>query len=423
MEKILISHNRHWRNQYSNLYPRAILQKLIRNLSIKHIQVLQGIRRSGKSTLFKLLINHLILSQSENPQEILYINLEDPFFIKFRKSPEKFYDIIETARKLTGNKIKYLFLDEVQAIAGWEHFVKTAYDNNIFKKIFITGSNSSLLNGQYATLLTGRYLYNMVFPLSFAEILNINEITSYLKLIEEKPKVLAIIDNMLKYGSFVEVFQNKEEFKRDIISTYFDTILLKDCAANNNVRDISSFKALSYYLISNITSLYSYKTLAKAVNIHDKTVREYVRYLQDAWLLSELKQFSYSLKEQQNNRKKPYLIDNGFINLSFKFSSKSGVLLENLVFTELLKAGNELYFFNKEFECDFIIKNQDNSLAAIQVCYELTDQNEKRETRALNKMEKLFNVKSKLIITYNQEDTLAGLKVIPFWKYFNYRQN
>ncbi len=423
MEKILISHNRHWRNQYSNLYPRAILQKLIRNLSIKHIQVLQGIRRSGKSTLFKLLINHLILSQSENPQEILYINLEDPFFIKFRKSPEKFYDIIETARKLTGNKIKYLFLDEVQAIAGWEHFVKTAYDNNIFKKIFITGSNSSLLNGQYATLLTGRYLYNMVFPLSFAEILNINEITSYLKLIEEKPKVLAIIDNMLKYGSFVEVFQNKEEFKRDIISTYFDTILLKDCAANNNVRDISSFKALSYYLISNITSLYSYKTLAKAVNIHDKTVREYVRYLQDAWLLSELKQFSYSLKEQQNNRKKPYLIDNGFINLSFKFSSKSGVLLENLVFSELLKAGNELYFFNKEFECDFIIKNQDNSLAAIQVCYELTDQNEKREPRALNKMEKLFNVKSKLIITYNQEDTLADLKVIPFWKYFNYRQN
>ncbi len=423
MEKILISHNRHWKNQYSDLYPRAILQKLIRNLSIKHIQVLQGIRRSGKSTLFKLLINHLILSQSENPQEILYINLEDPFFIKFRKSPEKFYDIIETARKLTGNKIKYLFLDEVQAIAGWEHFVKTAYDNNIFKKIFITGSNSSLLNGQYATLLTGRYLYNMVFPLSFAEILNINEITSYLKLIEEKPKVLAIIDNMLKYGSFVEVFQNKEEFKRDIISTYFDTILLKDCAANNNVRDISSFKALSYYLISNITSLYSYKTLAKAVNIHDKTVREYVRYLQDAWLLSELKQFSYSLKEQQNNRKKPYLIDNGFINLSFKFSSKSGVLLENLVFSELLKAGNELYFFNKEFECDFIIKNQDNSLAAIQVCYELTDQNEKRETRALNKMEKLFNVKSKLIITYNQEDTLADLKVIPFWKYFNYRQN
>jgi uncharacterized protein len=141
----------------------------------------------------------------------------------------------------------------------------------------------------------------------------------------------------------------------------------------------------SYYLISNITAPYSYSSLDKAVGIHDQSAREFVQYLQQAWLLFELRLFSWSVKEQQNNRKKPYVMDNGFINLSFAFSSNSGRLLENLVFSELCKAGKEIYFYDKGFECDFIIKNADHSLAALQVCHELTDRNEKREVGSLKK--------------------------------------
>ncbi|MDM8539408.1 ATP-binding protein, partial [Desulfobacterales bacterium HSG17] len=347
MEKVLISHNKHWHGEYTDLYQRALSQKLVANLSCKHIQVLQGIRRSGKSTLFKLLINHLM--QSVDAKQILYINLEDPFFIGYSNDPANLYKIVETAQKLVGNKIKYLFLDEVQAITGWEQYVKVVYDNEEFKKIFVTGSNSSLLNSEFAKLLTGRYLSEMVFPLSFSEILTIHGITTYFKLNSERPKVLGLVDSMLKYGSFVDVFDNKDEYKREILSTYYDEIILKDCVANNSIRDIKSFKGLSYYLLSNITALYSYKSLASAVGIHDKSSKEYVQYLQDAYLLSELKQFSYSLKTQQNNRKKIYLVDNGFINLSFKFSKKSGAVLENLVFSELYKRGKELYFYNKNF--------------------------------------------------------------------------
>ena len=105
MEKILISHNRHWDQPYIGLYQRDLFQKLVKNLSARHIQVLQGIRRSGKSTLFRLLINHLI--ESCDPMEILYLNLEDPFFIKFDKTPEKLYEIVETAQKVTGKKVRY----------------------------------------------------------------------------------------------------------------------------------------------------------------------------------------------------------------------------------------------------------------------------------------------------------------------------
>lgn len=178
----------------------------------------------------------------------------------------------------------------------------------------------------------------------------------------------------------------------------------------------------SLFLIGeiNVTSLYSYKSLANAVGIHDKSSKEYVQYLQDAYLLSELKQFSYSLKKQQNNRKKPYLADNGFINLSFKFSSNSGAVLENLVFSELHKKGKELYcFYNKIFECDFIVKNDDNTFEALQVCHELNDQNIKRETAALKKIDQFIKITRKTIITYNQEKKIKDINIIPFWKFFS----
>ena len=99
MNNVLISQNKHWEKRYENLYKREIFQKLVKNLSLKHIQVLQGIRRSGKSSLFKLLINELCLNT--DPMEILYINLDDPFFMKYSNEPTGFYEIIQTAKKLT----------------------------------------------------------------------------------------------------------------------------------------------------------------------------------------------------------------------------------------------------------------------------------------------------------------------------------
>ena len=413
MENVILSQNKHWKNRYKNLYKRDIFEKLERNLQTKHIQVIQGIRRSGKSTLFKLLINHL--SQTVDPQEILYINLDDPFFTPFRDDATKFYDIIQSAKKLTQKEVKYLFLDEVQNMKGWESYVKSVYDSELFTKIFVTGSNSTLLEGELATLLTGRYLSVQVHPLSFKEILRINKIESYMQIVEQKPKVLKLVDEMMLYGSFVEVYDHKEEFRRDILTTYYQTILLKDCVSNHALRDVKSFKELSFYLLSNIASLYSYNSLSKAVGINDKSAKEYLSYLEESYLCTELRQFSFSLKEQQNAKKKVYFNDNGFVSLSFKFSSNHGKLLENLVLTELIKSGYEVYFYNKNFECDFIAKNDKHTIA-IQVCYELNDGNRKRKLNGLNKLP--FDVDEKIVITYNQSEELDGIKVIGFWEYF-----
>lgn len=413
MQKILLTQNPHWEKPYENLYPRELLTQLTEKLSLRQIQVLQGVRRSGKSSLFKLLINHL--SQEVSPASIFYINLDDPFFIKYSDKPEGLYEVIQLAEKLTQTKIKYLFLDEVQAINGWEKFVKSVYDSEQFSKIFITGSNSSLLNSEYATLLTGRYISTQVYPLSFKELLTINDIKTYIDLHKNSSKVLKLVDNMMNYGSFVEVYNAPDNLKRDIIASYFETILLKDCVVNNNIRDIKSFKELSFYLTSNLTALYSYSSLSKATNISDSVAKDYIHALESSYLFTELKLFSYSLKEQMNNRKKPYLCDNSFMKLNYSFSNNHGKLLENLVFTELQKQGAEIYFYNKNTECDFIVK-KNNKTTAIQVCYELNEQNQSREINGLLNLP--FDTDKKVIITYNQNAEIDDIQVCAFWEYF-----
>ena len=413
MRNAILSQNKHWEQRYSSLFQRDIFTKLVNNLKTKHIQVLQGIRRSGKSSLFKLMINHL--SKNIDPREILYINLDDPFFTKYSNDPARFYEIIQTAKKLTQKEIKYLFLDEVQAVVGWEKYVKSVYDSEEFQKIFITGSNSSLLNGEFATLLTGRYLSTQVYPLSFKEILQINNINSFLELNKELPKVLKILDDMMQYGSFVEIYKIEDDFKRELLSSYYDTILLKDCVSNNQIRDIRGFKDLSFYCLTNLTSLYSYSSLSKAVKINDRSVKDYISALEGCYLFSELKLFSYSLKEQINNKKKLYLIDNGFMSLGYSFSSNHGKLLENLVFSELQKRGYPMYFYNKDTECDFIVKKGERTIA-IQVCYELNEQNRVREMDGILKLP--FHLDEKYIITYNQNEKIADIVVMSFWEYF-----
>ena len=226
MDKILVMQNKHWNGKYSGLHNRTVLSKLLDNINLKQIEIIQGIRRSGKSTIFKLIINQLI--KNCNPKEILYVNLDDPIFINYSKDAGNLYKLLEISEKLTNCKPRYLFLDEIQNIDNWEKFVKSIYDNEVVQKIFITGSNSKLLNGEYASLLSGRYLSNMVYPFSYKEILNIYNIKTNLDLIENKPLAQRIIDEIMKFGTFPEVVEVKEEQKREILKSYYDTIILKD---------------------------------------------------------------------------------------------------------------------------------------------------------------------------------------------------
>ena len=415
MEEALFKHNPHWKEPYQNLYERQLFSSIVERLHLRQIHVLKGIRRSGKTTLFKLIINHL--SQEVEPRSVLYVNLDDPYFTELYSDSKNLYRLLELAQKSTGVKVQYLFLDEVQNVKGWEKFVKAIYDNEVVKKIFITGSNSSLLDGEYATLLSGRYIQDRVTAPSFSEILQINKIKSRFDLIDKKIEALKIVDEMMKYGSFFEVLKEPTH-KREIILSYYETIIFKDCIANNNLRDAKTFKEVVNFFISNSSNLYSYNSISKAIGVNDNTIKEYIRVAEDAYMAQEIKQYSYSLKEQIKSKKKLYINDNGILTqTSFKFSKDYGKSFENLVYTELLKNGYEIYFYNKDFECDFIVQ-KDEKLTAIQVCYELTLENQEREFNGLRKLK--FNLDERILLTYNQSEVEQdGIKVIAFWDYFS----
>jgi uncharacterized protein len=418
MENILLLQNPHWDNKsYQNLIHRTVLESVINRINIRQIQVLLGIRRSGKSSLFRLIINELM--KKVNPAEILYVNLDDPYFSDYKNNSKWLYDLMEVSEKITGKKPKYILLDEIQSINEWEKFIKSIYDNNLVKKIFVTGSNSSLLRGNYARLLSGRYIVNTISPFSLKELLINKGILTYKDALKNKSYIFRTIDGMIKNGSFPEiVLSENEEIKRDILLNYYETIILKDCAFMNKLRDIKTLNDLVYHIVSNSPSLFSYNSLAKVINSNENTIKSYINILEDSYLFKVLEMFSYSVRKQIKSGKKIYCSDNGFINhIAFRFSENKGKLFENFIFTEFIKQHKgDLYFYAENYECDFIMKNN-NNLIAIQVCWELTAENRSREIKGIEETKKKFNIKKGIIVTYNQESLInESISVIPYWK-------
>ncbi|GHU95424.1 ATPase [Bacteroidia bacterium] len=420
MEDIINIQNPHWKGKfYQNLHKRAPIDKLINNLQIRHIQILTGIRRSGKSSLFRMLTNEL-MKQGIPPKSILFLNMDEPHYYEIWENSALFYKIINLAEKMTGEKVQYLFLDEVQVVYRWENFVKSTYDSEIFKKIFVTGSNSSFLNNEYSTLLSGRYLANKVFPYSLKELFENNGITDYLTLISERAAVLRMIDDCLEWGCFPEIKALKNnEIKSNLLNSYFDSIIMKDCVSRYQIADIAAFKKLLLYSISNVGAVCSYKSLGAAAGTNENTAKKYINILDDSHIIQDVSNFAFSLKENVRQSHKIYAADTGLVNaVSYRFWDNKAKLFENFVFNELQKQQHEeITFANAGGECDFVIKNGFD-YEAVQVCYELTPENHNREIKGFEKIEKEVKLNRKTIITYNQEQTLGDIEVVPVWKYF-----
>ncbi len=418
MERAIIDQNPHWgANVYQNLHERSFFESIKNNLQVKHIQVLTGIRRSGKSSGFRMLVNELM--KYEDPKSILMLNMDDPLYYETWENPGNLYNIVDFAEKLTGVRTKYLFIDEAQAVKGWETYVKSAYDSGRFNKIFVTGSNSSFLNNEHSTLLSGRYLEENIFPYSFAEILSQSKIKTLLDAVSQIPKVLRLLDDCLEWGCFPEITPiNNSELKSNLLKSYFDSIIMKDCISRYQIGDISTFKKLLLYCISNAGSVCSYKSLGNATGTNENTAKKYINILNDSHIITDLSNFAFSLKENVRNSHKIYVADTGITNaVSYRFWDNKAKLFENFVFNELQKQKHEeITFANSNGECDFVIKDK-FEYHGIQVCYEITPENRAREVAGFAAVEKDVQLKTKTIITYNQSDAINDIAVIPVWKW------
>jgi predicted AAA+ superfamily ATPase len=422
METTILRLNKHWESgKYPDLHGRMIVNSLKRKKDLPHIQVLTGIRRSGKSTIFRLMINDLIDSGT-NPKEILLLNLDEPIFTSLWENVSELYQVVDITEKLTSVKVKYLFLDEVQHVKNWELFAKGAYDTQRFNKIYITGSNSDLLHQQFATLLSGRYFADTVRPFSLKELLLLHGFSDRYSTIARRPDLFRLVDLYMKYGSFPEIVLKPmdDTIKTELLNSYYESIVLKDCIVYNQVRDSSLFYRLLHFLMSNAGAPFYYNSLAKSVKSNENTVRNYLEYAHRSYVVSDITNFSFSLKEDTRSQHKAYSIDTGLMNaVGFQFMKRSGMLLENIVYNELINTGySEISFIRQnDGECDFIAKKED-VFHAFQVCHELTPLNQDREIGGFNVLGKLTPA-SKTLLTYNQEDaSFEGIKVVPFWQFF-----
>ncbi len=428
-EDVLIEQNPQWEDKrFAQGVPRDCFQKLTEYLPLPHVISVTGVRRAGKSTLLKQLIHFLIDNHQINPKNILFLNLEHPYFAQYSNDVKYLEKIFEDYQKITNPKGKiYCFLDEIQFFSGWPIFVKAHYEQKNVKFV-ITGSNSFLMSHELLTLLSGRTLPVEVYPLSFLELIKDTtkiDPSNAIIVSKHRHRLRAVIDTFLQYGGFPEVALNDDTTSAyDILNAYAKTILLQDVCTRLNIKKPIELERLFYYLTSHIGTLFTYSSLAKIFNLNEKTIKEYIVACSDANLLFELDKFSFSLKQQIRSEKKIYSIDTGMVNsIAFKFSENRGRLFENAVFLELKRRGCELYYYKTQanLEVDFVVKKKD-VIQLIQVCADLeTEKTRSREIQAIVKAAKELNLTTGTIITADEELELTvdeiHITMTPLYKF------
>jgi len=385
-------------------------------LQIPEVKVLEGARRVGKSTLFYQLIEELL----KHKKNVLYINFEDESLKKYTLN-----EIVSAYREIS--PLHNLFVDEIQNCTDWVPFIRKAYDRKEIPQIWISGSNSSLIKKEFATLLTGRNITIRVYPLSFTEYLHFKSVRDT-KLPISSAKKSLIKNHFLQYlevGAFPAVVL-RPVLQKELLISYFEDFIYKDIASRHEV-NLVKIKELGIYLATNSAKLFSYRGCANALGMHPKTIMDYCSYFYEIFLFNELYKFDYSLKNQMGSEKKIYIADSGLGRaISFRFSEDQGRVLENIVHNELRRCGKEIYFHKKRYECDFIIKTELKISHAIQVSKTLEDPDVKtREIRGLLEAMRTYQLTTGLILTFDEEgleemdeeNQQVQIKILPIWKW------
>jgi predicted AAA+ superfamily ATPase len=382
-----------------------------------------GSRRVGKTFYCYQLMKKL--RETVQKERILYINFEDDRLFPLHVGDldeilEAYYELYPD---LKGKEL-YLFFDEIQNIPSWELYVRRVYDKERIR-IVITGSNAKLLSREIATSLRGRTITFSLFPLSFKEFLQFNglKITQGSLYSKERFFIKKSFEKYMTLGGFPEIVLEKNNLEQKILREYFEMVLYRDILGRFSIRNVTLLKMLSKFLLTNVSASFSinayYNSIKQTIALSKDSIAEYVSYLEEANMIFLVSLFDYSLKKQQAAPKKVYCIDNGLRNaVSFLFSKDERRLAENLVFIELKRREKDIFYWKKQGEVDFLIKEDDETMVAINVSY--GDSIDEREVRSLKEVKALFGKKLKemLIITKDTEKKEQDITFIPLYKWF-----
>jgi len=409
--------------------PKALERTMHIDVNTDFITTITGPRRAGKTYFCFQLINQLI-SKKISKDNIFYINFEDNKLLGAEsKDLDKLLETFFEFSQINKKQKTYLFFDEIQAVKNWDSWARTVNDTRKDIRIVLTGSSSKLLSKEISTKLRGRVLNYEIFPLSFREILNWKNVKYDLKNIsysKDRTEIKKLFSSFVNNGSYPAIISQDLQ-KENILQSYYESMIFKDIIERYKIEDVNKLKALANLLFESVSKEMSYNKLANKLNsigfkTSKNTVIEYLSHFEEAYLFFQNLKYEYSLAKQLGSIKKIYCIDNGLLNtVSFKFSDDFGKLLENLVFIELRRRNEQIYYFRKNYECDFLIVRKNKVSLAIQVTKKLDDDNEKREINGLIEVMKEYKLKEGLILTEDQEEEKMidnkKIRVIPIWKW------
>lgn len=385
-------------------------------------RVLVGVRRAGKSYMLYHRIQQL-LAEGHKWDEILYLNFEDERLENF--GTDDFNRLLECHQEMYGKR-PMLFLDEIQNIDGWHKFARRMADSKY--TIFITGSNAKMLSGEINTTLGGRFLIAEIYPYSFKEFLSVHQVSANkldLLTTEGRAKVVRFFDEYLHFGGLPAAALLPA--KRNYLSSVYQKIYMGDIIARNKITNVAGIRVLVRKMAESVCRPISYNRINNLLSsvggkLSLATTIKYVDYCEEAWLLLRLRNYVSTLADKESNCKY-YFIDTGILGLFL--IDKETMLLENLVALQLFRIyGHDMedervFFYYDSYEVDFYIP--ENELA-IQVSYSLrVEDTRKRETEALQKLPKRVPCSRRLILTYDEEETITDqfgtIEVIPAWKW------
>jgi len=379
---------------------RAALDLVSGQIVLPHTVVVSGIRRCGKSTLLNQIINNFYNGDG------YYFNFEDERLIDF--GVEDFNDLYEAFLELYGEK-RVFFFDEIQNVPRWEVFVRRMQDKGF--KFFVTGSNASLLSREMGTKLTGRSVSTELYPFSFKEFLQFRGYRlpqNGLSFTAERARIKKYFSDYLKNGGMPEYLKYPDP---GLLKRIYEDILYRDIVARYDIKQVKVLRELGLYLLSNLGGAFSYNNLKKVLGLGSmNTVKSYTDFLENSFLICQVNRFSFSLKKQFVAPKKVYCIDNGLAeSIAFQFSRNKGKFLENLVFLELRKQFQEIYYYrtSNDLEVDFLAKSGRNDLKLFQVTDNMSNEKiRQREMSSLVRAMDELKLKKALILTDDSEEEI-----------------
>lgn len=354
------------------------------------IKIITGIRRCGKSVIMEQIIKEI----REITDNIIYLNFEDKKTSLSITSAEKLISYVEENR---GRGKCYLFFDEIQTLDGWQDACKTLrlYDYSLF----ITGSNSKLLSGEFTKELSGRYVSFRVRPFVY------KEITEYAK---ELGKEVSITDYLV-WGGFPKRFEfNTHESQSRYLSDLDDTIVINDLIRRYGIRKQNLFKNLVDFILRSNARIFSANSVRDYIKGENapcsvNTIMKYLGYLEEAYIIESVKQYSTKTKKALSYYSKIYNADVSFnsircLNNRFDLTHN----LENIIYNELVYMGYELYVYNNNGkEVDFLA-TKGTKQYYVQVAYSIAE--DKAYQREFSAFKNIDNLSQKIIITNDDID-------------------